>query len=815
MDFEADGSGASSLLAVNAFRAFFGYNCDPLRNRADYTDPEWYAMIQSDIASNLPVYYSMSAPGTGHALVCDGCRNGTEIHMNFGWSGSYDAWYDMNNIGGGYAWFAHDAIFRIDHAGAWPTCELSVKSGNPLYGVSVAVSPADAAGNSNGVTAFTRTYATGSAVALTAPPTALGSPFSNWEVDGLSRGTGRTVSVAMDVSHAARAVYTVLGAPTNDNFANATTLTSYEGATYGSSALSGTQSGEPAHAGQGPYRSVWWKFAAPSNGYFRVDTHGTPFDTVMGVYTGAAVNALTAIASCDDDAYWPDSSVSIYAKGGVTYAIAVAGCYANEAGDVALHWSYVPAAGATHYVSRSGKHIAPFLSWREAATNLAAAVAGSEDGQMVLVTNGLYALNATVTITNGVTVRSVDTNNPSATVIDGGLDARCFYLRHSNAVVNGFAITRGSADKGAGAYIATNGLVQNCLVYSNSATMDGGGIYCDHGGRVRDCTIRDNTAGWSAGGIFCDNGGSLDRCVIRGNTASSYYGGGVYAWAALSVRNCLISDNVVGTRDGGGVACYGGTPLLNCTIASNTAAGTAGGVACDVASSVKNCIVYFNRAGTDSNYTASASGQLSFCCSVPLPGGGNSFTNNPRFVDPATGDYHLAANSPCIDKGTNQTGLSAMTDLDGKPRILNAFVDMGACEVIPVGLDSDGDQIPDWWEWQYSHSLSNLAAGADADGDGFSNLSEYRAGTDPTDSASYLGIAAASGVSIPSVTGVVVRWTSSTGVFYRLSRGTNLLNPSPFGYSVRTNIPATPPVNTETDRTAVGRGPYYYRIRVE
>jgi hypothetical protein len=39
--------------------------------------------------------------------------------------------------------------------------------------------------------------------------------------------------------------------------------------------------------------------------------------------------------------------------------------------------------------------------------------------------------------------------------------------------------------------------------------------------------------------------------------------------------------------------------------------------------------------------------------------------------------------------------------------------------------------------------------------------------------------------------------------------------PPAFDGTVRSNVPAVPPLNTETDATAVGQGPYYYRIRLE
>lgn len=46
--------------------------------------------------------------------------------------------------------------------------------------------------------------------------------------------------------------------------------------------------------------------------------------------------------------------------------------------------------------------------------------------------------------------------------------------------------------------------------------------------------------------------------------------------------------------------------------------------------------------------------------------------------------------------------------------------------------DSDGDGLPDWWEMQYFGGLQ-YGANDDPDGDGYTNLEEFNAGTDPTD----------------------------------------------------------------------------------
>ncbi|MES1168765.1 MAG: calcium-binding protein, partial [Oleiharenicola lentus] len=64
------------------------------------------------------------------------------------------------------------------------------------------------------------------------------------------------------------------------------------------------ESGEPSHArDSGPDakanpggRSVWWRWTAPSVGTVTLDTKGSYFDTILGVYTGSSLSGLTSIA---------------------------------------------------------------------------------------------------------------------------------------------------------------------------------------------------------------------------------------------------------------------------------------------------------------------------------------------------------------------------------------------------------------------------------------------------------------------------------------------------------------------------------------
>ncbi|MFO7870664.1 MAG: thrombospondin type 3 repeat-containing protein [Kiritimatiellia bacterium] len=61
----------------------------------------------------------------------------------------------------------------------------------------------------------------------------------------------------------------------------------------------------------------------------------------------------------------------------------------------------------------------------------------------------------------------------------------------------------------------------------------------------------------------------------------------------------------------------------------------------------------------------------------------------------------------------------------------------------PLNIDSDGDALPDRWELAYTNTLAAMTDATDTDGDGYADWAEWVAGTDPTDTNSYLRITSA------------------------------------------------------------------------
>jgi hypothetical protein len=515
--------------------------------------------------------------------------------------------------------------------------------------------------------------------------------------------------------------------------------------------------------------------------------------------------------------------------------------------------------------------VSPYTAWATAATNIQDAVDVAVPSDEIVVTNGVYQtggrkLSNGTLITNRVAVtkplllRSV--NGPAFTVIRGFqaplnppivVGMRCVYLTNG-AVLSGFTLTNGATWDSGGAGDSAGGgvwcedtfagafpsaVVSNCVLTGNAAYSDGGGAwegtlenctitrnwsYGAGGGAARstlnNCIVSSNSARVSGGGttggaltncILTGNsafgshvtplisgtgggvyGGTLNNCVLTGNSADAI-GGGAYG---ATLDNCLLANNVA--TNGSGGAVYQST-LVNCTLVNN-AAGTSGGGS--YLGALTNCILYYNIAASfGSNYVGFA---LRNCCTIPTANGFGNITNEPAFLNLGNGNLRLQSNSPCINSGNNAYA-PAGPDLDGNPRIAGGTVDIGAYE-----FQSPTSIISYAWLQQYGLPIDGSADHADPDGDHFDNFHEWRAGTSPFDATSLLRLTSI----VVDTNGATVTWQSVPGIVYFLDRGTNLSALPPFT-TVSTGIVGQTNTTSCTDSTAIGAGPFFYRVGVQ
>jgi lysophospholipase L1-like esterase len=96
--------------------------------------------------------------------------------------------------------------------GASASRTLTVES-SPISGVVVGISPADRNAESGGNTTFTRSYAEGSIVNLSAPPSSGASAFLKWQKNGADLSTNRNINVVIDANVTLAAIYASNTAP--------------------------------------------------------------------------------------------------------------------------------------------------------------------------------------------------------------------------------------------------------------------------------------------------------------------------------------------------------------------------------------------------------------------------------------------------------------------------------------------------------------------------------------------------------------------------------------------------------------------------
>ncbi len=218
-----------------------------------------------------------------------------------------------------------------------------------------------------------------------------------------------------------------------------------------------------------------------------------------------------------------------------------------------------------------------------------------------------------------------------------------------------------------------------CLWEDNVAEGDGGAIgsHIKADLKLRHCVFRRNDAGAKGGAVSAHNIGRIElvNCLLVANTAAD--GGGAMAYP----EGNYVNEPQVHR-------------LLNCTFYGNTSPALdrppcmpGKGHEYLPAMTIANCILYGSVVDPISGVpVAFRPGPVlpEIITSICEPGPDSLFVD-PLGADGVLGteddDFRLASDSPAIDSGSNQTEPPLPSlDLDGRLRVVNGIVDMGAYE---------------------------------------------------------------------------------------------------------------------------------------
>lgn len=92
--------GPESAASVSASKLakYFGYDADLMMDlsRSSFTLDKWMQIIDTELAAGRPVLYGGQASDGGHQFICDGIDGEGLYHINWGWSGSQNGYFDLS-----------------------------------------------------------------------------------------------------------------------------------------------------------------------------------------------------------------------------------------------------------------------------------------------------------------------------------------------------------------------------------------------------------------------------------------------------------------------------------------------------------------------------------------------------------------------------------------------------------------------------------------------------------------------------------------------------------------------------------------------
>ncbi len=99
MDYGIDGSGTSDIYVPKAMTEYFSYDKGmQVHYRATYNFNDWKNLIKEELNEDRPIIYCGQSEVGGHAFNCDGYDSNDYFHINWGWGGYYNGYYDLRYL---------------------------------------------------------------------------------------------------------------------------------------------------------------------------------------------------------------------------------------------------------------------------------------------------------------------------------------------------------------------------------------------------------------------------------------------------------------------------------------------------------------------------------------------------------------------------------------------------------------------------------------------------------------------------------------------------------------------------------------------
>lgn len=92
------GPESGAAVSSSKLAKYFGYDADLMMDlsRSSFTLDKWMQIIDTELAAGRPVLYGGQSSENGHQFICDGKDENGLYHINWGWSGNQNAYFDLS-----------------------------------------------------------------------------------------------------------------------------------------------------------------------------------------------------------------------------------------------------------------------------------------------------------------------------------------------------------------------------------------------------------------------------------------------------------------------------------------------------------------------------------------------------------------------------------------------------------------------------------------------------------------------------------------------------------------------------------------------